>query len=287
MIEFFSVSDTHQTQPTNRLVHPQVAVTTSRVSPWLSPVLYFVGNYFLLPSFFGRISITGQENIPKTGPVILAPTHRARWDSLLLPYATGRYVTGRDLKFMVTKTECRGLQGWFVRRMGGFPIDTQHPAVSTLRHAVELLQQGQMLVIYPEGNIFRDGKLHPLKSGISRLALSAESSHPGLGVKILPISINYSQPYPCWGTDVSIHIGSPINVQDYTKGKVKQNAKRLTEDLARDLQSLSNPELAFSHHDAAEVSTSPIVSVSDSTERSPNVRGGATSRKRELLTIDY
>ncbi|ABA21761.1 Phospholipid/glycerol acyltransferase [Trichormus variabilis ATCC 29413] len=309
MIEFFSVSDTRQTQPTNTLFPPQVAVTTSKVSPWLSPVLYFVGNYLLLPSFFGRISITGQENIPNTGPVILAPTHRARWDSLLLPYATGRYVTGRDLKFMVTKTECRGLQGWFVRRMGGFPIDTQHPAISTLRHAVELLQQGQMLVIYPEGNIFRDGKLHPLKSGISRLALSAESSHPGLGVKILPVSINYSQPYPCWGTDVSIHIGTAINVQDYTNGKVKQNAKRLTEDLARDLQSLSNPELAFSHHDVAEVSNPPkgkgdegaeaveeqcglglcpsgaiaeeqasIVSVS---------RTGATSRRRELLTVDY
>ncbi|MBD2345724.1 lysophospholipid acyltransferase family protein [Anabaena subtropica] len=253
MMEFFSASDTCQVKPTNTLTNPQVAVTTSRVSPWLSSVLYFVGNYFLLPSFFGRISITGQENIPKTGPVILAPTHRARWDSLLLPYATGRYVTGRDLNFMVSNNECRGLQGWFVRRMGGFPVDTQHPAVSTLRHAVELLQQGQMLVIYPEGDIFRDGKLHPLKPGIARLALSAESSYPGVGVKILPISINYSQPYPCWGTDVSIHIGSAINVQDYTHGKVKQNAKRLTEDLARDLQRLSNPELAFSHHAVVEV----------------------------------
>ena len=106
--------------------------------------------------------------------MILAPTHRARWDSLLLPYATGRCVTGRDLRFMVTIDECQGLQGWFVRRLGGFPVNARHPAVKTLRHAVELLQDKQMLVIYPEGNIFRDGKLHPLKPGIARLALNAE-----------------------------------------------------------------------------------------------------------------
>ncbi|BAY36583.1 phospholipid/glycerol acyltransferase [Nostoc sp. NIES-2111] len=252
MMEFLSESSNAcQVKPKNIHFQPQVAATTSRVSPWLAPVLYFVGNYFLLPSFFGRISITGKEQLPKIGPVILAPTHRARWDSLLIPYAAGRYVTGRDLNFMVSNNECQGLQGWFVRRMGGFPVDTLHPAVSSLRHAVELLQQKQMLVIYPEGNIFRDGKLHPLKPGIARLALSAELSHPGLGVKIVPISINYSHPYPCWGTDVSIHIGSAISIQDYTNGKIKQNAKRLTEDLSKDLQRLSNP-LVVSHHAFAE-----------------------------------
>ena len=249
MMEFlYAPSHTCQVKPTDAIIKPQVAVTTAQVSPWLSPVLYFVGNYFLLPSFFGCISITGQEHLPKTGPVILAPTHRARWDSLLIPYAAGRYVTGRDLNFMVSDNECRGLQGWFVRRMGGFPVDTLHPAVSTLRHAVELLKQEQMLVIYPEGNIFRDGKLHPLKPGIARLALSAELNHPGLGVKILPVSINYSDPYPRWGTDVSIHIGSAINVKDYTNGKIKQNAKCLTEDLTKDLQRLINPMLVS--HDA-------------------------------------
>lgn len=252
MMEFFSApSNTCQVKPTDTVFQPHVAVTTSRVSPWLSPVLYFLGNYFLLPSFFGKILITGQEHIPKTGAVILAPTHRARWDSLLIPYVAGRYVTGRDLNFMVSDNECRGLQGWFVRHMGGFPVDTLHPAVSTLRHAVELLKQEQMLVIYPEGNIFRDGKLHPLKPGVGRLALSAELNHPGLGVKILPISINYSHPYPCWGTDVSIHIGSAINVKDYTNGKIKQNAKRLTEDLAKDLQSLIDP-MMVSHHTFVE-----------------------------------
>ncbi|KOP24969.1 glycerol acyltransferase [Hapalosiphon sp. MRB220] len=232
-----------------------ISTNTSWLSPWLTPLAYLLGGQ-LLPLFFGQIRITGQENIPTTGPVILAPTHRARWDSLLLPYASGRCVTGRDLRFMVTIDECQGLQGWFVRRLGGFPVDPQRPSIATLRHAVELLQRGEMLVIYPEGNIFRDGELHPLKSGIARLALTAESSHPDLGVKILPVGISYSQPYPGWGTDASINIGSVMKVADYIKGSVKQDAKRLTADLANALEQLSHHELTVNTHAFAEMPNS-------------------------------
>jgi 1-acyl-sn-glycerol-3-phosphate acyltransferase len=239
-----------------KLTQTKGAAATSRVSPWLSPALYLLGRHALLPFFFGRIKVTGQEHLPKTGPVILAPTHRARWDALLIPYAAGRCVTGRDLRFMVTINECQGLQGWFVRHMGGFPVDPQRPSVATLRHGVDLLQQRQALVIFPEGNIFRDGKVHPLKPGIARLALNAESSHSGLGVKIIPIGINYSDPYPSWGTDVSIHIGSPIAVADYTINSPKQEAKRLTSDLSKALQHLNVRESEFTHHAFAEMPNS-------------------------------
>jgi len=255
MMELHSPDLICDQQRANTSANPKSAHTsTSQVSPWLSPLSYFFGLNFL-QLFFRRIQITGQENIPATGPVILAPTHRSRWDSLLLPYATGRCVTGRDLRFMVTKTECSGLQGWFIRRLGGFPVDTQHPSITSLRHAVELVEDGEMLVIFPEGGI-RKGKLHPLKPGTARLALTAESSHPGLGIKIVPISINYSQPYPNWGTDVSIHIGSAIAVKDYTNGCVKRDAKRLTSDLAHALQELIHHESEITHNPFAQMPNS-------------------------------
>ncbi|MGH8001646.1 MAG: lysophospholipid acyltransferase family protein [Brasilonema sp.] len=257
MIELNSPSDTSCDHPTTTPESAKVDhITTSEISPWLSPVVYFLGGHLVLPFFFGRIYVTGQENLPKTGPVILAPTHRARWDPLLLPYAAGRCVTERDLRFMVTITECQGLQGWFVRRLGGFSVDPKRPSITTLRHSVELLEQGEMLVIFPEGGIFRDRKVHPLKPGIARLALSTESNHPGLGIKIVPISINYSEPYPTWGTDVSIHIGSAIEVANYTKGSLKQDAKRLTGDLAIGLQKLNHQELEITPRAFAEIANS-------------------------------
>ncbi|HLP88144.1 MAG TPA: 1-acyl-sn-glycerol-3-phosphate acyltransferase [Nostocaceae cyanobacterium] len=245
-MEFYHASTTSELTSMGASVNPQVVSKTSQFSPWLISLAYFLGRNICLPLYFGRIEIIGQENIPKNGPAILAPTHRSRWDSLLLPYATGRCVTGRDLNFMVTISECQGLQGWFVRRLGGFPVDPQRPAIASLRCAVDLLQQQQMLVIYPEGGIFRDKEIHALKPGIARLALSAESNHPGLGVQIIPVHIDYSQPYPGWGSKVKMNIGQPILVKNYVNGCLKLDAKNLTSDLTHQLQLLNNQELVTS-----------------------------------------
>jgi 1-acyl-sn-glycerol-3-phosphate acyltransferase len=74
---------------------------TSHIAPWLINIVYPLGSSLVIPFYFGKIDISGQENIPPSGAVIVAPTHRSRWDALLVPYATGRLVSGRDLYFMV------------------------------------------------------------------------------------------------------------------------------------------------------------------------------------------
>ena len=210
----------------------------SRISPWLIRLVYPLGSCIVLPLFFGRLTIRGQENIPKTGPVILAPTHRSRWDALIMPYAVGRMVSGRDLRFMVTSSEMKGIQGWFIRRLGGFPIDTKHPGISSVEHSVEVLKQGEMLVIFPEGGIFRDTQVHPLKRGVAKIALEVQSQQPDSGIKILPISIRYSQPLPSWGTDVTVNIGRPIEISGYDTQKIRSSSETLTHDLEDYLKGL-------------------------------------------------
>jgi 1-acyl-sn-glycerol-3-phosphate acyltransferase len=221
------------------------AITTiqSRISPWLTPIAYGLGCWVVLPSFF-EIEVTGQENLPQQGAVILAPTHRARWDSLLIPYATGRFVTGRDLRFMVTADEMKGIQGWMIQRLGGFPVNPRNPAIASLRYGVEVLQNGEMLVIYPEGNIFRNSELQPLKPGLARLALQAEASRPGLGLKIVPMHLQYEQPFPTWGCKVKIQIGNPLEVAAYNQcGGAKQKAQQITQDLETTLRQLGDRAL--------------------------------------------
>lgn len=251
MMQVNSSSERSHPQSIDGKTSLDVTSTTSYISPWLSSLAYFLGHNFLMPLFFGKISVTGQENIPLSGPVLIAPTHRSRWDALLVPYATGRIVSGRDLRFMVTSTECTGIQGWFIRRLGGFAVNANHPSVSTLRHAVDILRCGEILVIFPEGGI-RKGKLHPLKPGISRLALSAQAIDHQLEVKILPVGITYSQENPSWGTNVQINIGKPILVKDYMNGHLngttKQDAKQLIVDLAQALTHLSCHESDLPGH---------------------------------------
>lgn len=223
---------------------PQVTASTpvtSRFSPWLTPLAYSVGR-IVLPCYF-RITVIGQEHLPTAGPVILAPTHRSRWDALLVPYAAGRFVTGRDVRFMVTSDEVKGLQGWLIRRLGGFPVNPRQPAISSLRHGVEILRNREMLVIFPEGGIYRDQQVHPLKPGLARLALQAEASQPELGVQIVPMALHYSQPYPSWGCKATVRIGPALPVAQYRQGSPKQNARQLTADLDLALRRLLSEQI--------------------------------------------
>lgn len=210
----------------------------SRISPWLAKLLYFIGSKIILPLFFSKIKIDGQENIPLQGPVIVAPTHRSRWDAFIVPYAVGRLVSGRDLRFMVSANEVRGFQGWVIRRMGGFPVDTERPQLSSLRYSVELLKQQPMLVIFPEGGIFNDYKIHPLKRGVAVIALQAQADKSSQGVKILPVGVRYSQPDPSWGTEVMVNIGSPLSVDEYCDKSLRKNSQNLTTDLEKSLQQI-------------------------------------------------
>ena len=215
----------------------------SRVSPWLARIIYPIGCYLVIPLFLGKIKIYGQENIPLQDPVIVAPTHRSRWDAMIVPYALGRNVSGRDLQFMVSANEVKGIQGWIIRRMGGFPVDTDRPQLNSVRHSVELLKLNQeMLVIFPEGGIFNDYQIHPLKRGVAAIALQAATDKSKRGVKILPVGIRYSQPYPSWGTNVRVDIGQPLTVSEYLGKSLRQGSQKLTAALQENLQQLYERE---------------------------------------------
>lgn len=216
----------------------------SRISPWLSAIAYPLGSRVLLPSYFSEIAVTGQEHLPLSGPVILAPTHKARWDALIVPHVTGPQVTGRLLRFMVTVDEVKGIQGWFIRRLGGFPVNPRQPGIASLRYGMDLLHNQEMLVIFPEGGIFRDDQVHPLKAGLARLAIHAERNEPGLGTKVVPIHLHYDDAMPGWGSRVRVHIGVPMTVADYLTNNPKEDAKRLTHDLRQRLVQLGHKCLA-------------------------------------------
>jgi 1-acyl-sn-glycerol-3-phosphate acyltransferase len=214
-------------------------VVNSRISPWFTVWAYPLNQRILMPAMFRSIEVVGREHLPATGPVILAPTHRTRWDSLMVPYSAGRSSSGRFLRFMVTANEMRGFQGWLMRNLGCFPVDTNRPGVASLRYGIELLEQGEMVVIFPEGGNLKGNRaagvnrLHP---GLARLALQAETSTP---VKVVPMAIDYSDFDNRRNCDVRVTIGAPIEVEQYRGGNAKRSAKNLTEDLAVALRGLS------------------------------------------------
>lgn len=212
--------------------------TRTRVCPWVSALAYRLVPRFVLPFQFAKIHITGQENLPRRGAVLLTPTHRSRWDSVIVPYATGRWVTGRDLYFMVSSNEMEGFQGWWVKRLGGFPVNTQKPGRSSIQRGVELLRRQLMMVVFPEGDIFRDGAVHPLKAGPAHMALQAAKAE-NMTVSLVPIALHYSDPEVKRGCEVTVKIGKPLQAQAYDRTALKSATQALTADLAAALEQLN------------------------------------------------
>lgn len=138
---------------------------------------------------------TGQENIPRTGGIILAPNHLsyADWgtDSLFF-YEAGRYPT-----FMIKSSafEVKGI-GPFLRKAGQLPVHRgRADAGLVLKLAEKALAEGAAVVIYPESTATRDPGLWPMvaKTGVARLALAT-------GAPVIPVAH--------WGTQNVLPYGS-------------------------------------------------------------------------------
>ena len=180
------------------------------ISPWLSPLAMVITQDLVLHRYFAGVTVLDAHLLPLQGPLLLAPTHRSRWDSMLLPHAAGRRVSGRDCRFMVTVDEMRGLQGWLLRRLGCFAVDQSRPSLLSLRYAVELLQQGQQLVVFPEGRIKRDEDTPiRLQQGLARLALLARSQ--GVSVPVVPVGLAYQHRPARWQDRSAVCFGSPLH----------------------------------------------------------------------------
>ncbi len=201
------------------------------ISPWLSPVAMVVTIDMALKGFFRDITVLDHHHLPREGAVLLAPTHRARWDALMLPYAAGRRVTGRDCRFMVTVDEMKGLQGWFLHRLGCFPVDQGRPTLASLRFSVELLSFGQQLVVFPEGRIRREDAPIRLHQGLARLALLA--AQHGVVVPVVPVGLAYGHAVPRPGDRAALCFGAPL----LAEGQGRQAALAFGSRLATAMQS--------------------------------------------------
>ena len=175
----------------------------------------FATQDIVLNNFFRRRIVIGREFLPLSGAVVLAPTHRSRWDALMLTMAAGRRITKRDCRYMVTRSEMKGLQGWFLNRLGCFPIDQGRPSLTSLRYAVDLLIARQQLVLFPEGKINRFGDPINLKKGLIRLAQLA--SQKGLEINVVPVGLGYSDVIPKFSGSAAICFSKPIKISHLEK----------------------------------------------------------------------
>ena len=206
-----------------------------KINSVLGFIAMFVTQDIVLRFYFRKKKIINHNfQLPIDSSIVLAPTHRSRWDGLVITMAMGRRVTNKDCRFMVTKSEMRGIQGWFLKRLGCFSINQLSPSLSTLRYAIDLIEKGEQLVVFPEGKINKYGRRLVLKEGLYRLARLATKKTNS--ITIIPIGIAYSKVSPNFRSEFCLSMGQPIAMNDYPNLSIRDFNKFLYEKMINEEQ---------------------------------------------------
>ena len=151
-----------------------------------------------------RVRAIGVENVPKEGPLVLAPNHFSQMDH----FFAGVYLR-RKIRFMA-KSQLFGprVLTYIYKHGGVFPVRRGHHDEEAIETARILVEQGEMLLVYAEGGRSRSGELREPKPGIGRIALET-------GAPIVPVCIYGSERVRSWKRlrfpRVTIQFGEPMS----------------------------------------------------------------------------
>lgn len=132
--------------------------------------------------FVTRVKVEGLENAPKTGPLLVIVNHASNADGMLLM----AYVIPRTKRPMRWLGKAEALRwpffGWVMKVNGVFAVRRDAGDLEAFRTAKKVLDDGQVLAIFPEGSRSPDGALRDAREGATVLAVRS-------GAPILPIAL--------------------------------------------------------------------------------------------------
>jgi 1-acyl-sn-glycerol-3-phosphate acyltransferase len=181
--------------------------------------LFFLGRalFRLFFSTFGRWKVSGRENIPPTGGVLIAPNHRSMADPPLAGAAMRRPL------FFMAKQELFEVPvlGFLIRRTNAFPVRRGEGDVGAFRNTQRLLEEGEAVLVFPEGGRSKDGNFRPAKAGAGMLACLAQ-------VPVVPMRIKNSD--RIGKAPVEVIFGKPLYPpKEYTKATYQQFSNQILE----------------------------------------------------------
>jgi len=151
-----------------------------------------------------RTRAIGVGNVPKSGPLLLAPNHFSQMDH----FFTGLYLR-RQVRFMA-KSQLFGppVLTYIYKHGGVFPVRRGHHDEEAFKTAFTILEREEMLLVYAEGGRSRSGELGEAKPGIGRIALET-------GVPVVPVAIHGSATVRRWKRlrfpKVTVQFGEPLS----------------------------------------------------------------------------
>jgi 1-acyl-sn-glycerol-3-phosphate acyltransferase len=189
----------------------------------------------------GPGTVVGLENVPSSGGFLVVANHCSNLDPPFLGWAVG-HRTGRILHFMA-KEEMRTwpVVGFLARNAGVFFVRRGEGDRGALRIALQLLESGRLVGVFPEGTRSRDGQLGEARVGATLLAMRT-------GVPVLPVGIaGTHRIFPGrsrWPhrSRVTIRVGKPFALPVMPVGLDREALRQGTDRTMRAIADLLPPE---------------------------------------------
>lgn len=158
------------------------------------------------------------------GGALLAANHATFAD----PFLAGVAFWYRRMFFLAAEVVMQGkLRSWLLKGVGAIRIDRNGADIESIRKSVDVLKEGNMLLIFPQGGISKGEQVETLKSGVVLIALQA-------GVPIVPMHI---RPREHWYSRRVVVIGQPLDPKTYIQKKFPSTADidRVAQILAEEM----------------------------------------------------
>ncbi|HZE41057.1 MAG TPA: lysophospholipid acyltransferase family protein [Stackebrandtia sp.] len=193
-----------------------------------------------------RPTFEGRDHIPEDGPAIIACNHLSVADHYFLALATPRHIATMAKIEYFQRTGLKGrLIGATVRGLGQVAVDRSggRRSAQALGPSEQVLRDGQVFAIFPEGTRSPDGKLHKGRTGVARLAMSS-------GAPVIPVGLTGTQDVLPIGVTrprlakVAVRIGKPLEFSRYAGSMAPDRVtlRAVTDEIMAAIADLSGQE---------------------------------------------
>ncbi len=171
------------------------------------------------------LKVSGKENIPPAGPLLVLSNHQSHLDPLAIAAASPR-----RLRALARESLFFWPLSWMIRSLGAIPVGSAGSTRASLKATFKHLDNGTAMLIFPEGTRTDDGEIAELQSGFQMLTRKKNPT-------ILPMAIEGS--YQAWPKSrllprpgrLAIAFGEPISHEEYGAWDAKEFEPRVTEIL--------------------------------------------------------
>lgn len=205
-----------------------------------APYLWFVFCRWLVRvmifQFSGGVKGIGRENVPMKGPVIIAPVHVSHLDPPAIACShprQARYMAKEEL--FANKWTAK-----LIRSLGAFPVKRGEGDTESMRVALEILNQGMALVVFPEGTRGEGKTLQALSRGVAVLAKKTNAIVVPAGISGTHERLPMGQSKLKKGR-VTVEYGKPFTYTEIaTSSSEKENREIFSRHLSEQIVELCN-----------------------------------------------